>query len=60
MSSLKQIEANRRNALKVPDHRRRKANIFTLNALRHGLTARTVIANSKTQTITKPSVRLTV
>ncbi len=44
MSSLKQIEANRRNALKstgpkTPEDRSRS------NTLRHGLTAETVVAS---------------
>ena len=56
MSSLKQIEANRRNALKstgptTPEGKQRSR----CNALRHGLTAETVIAALEMQRITKPS-----
>ena len=45
MSSLKQIEANRRNALKStgPNNTGRQS-AFSRNAIRHGLTAETVIA----------------
>ena len=56
MTSLKQIAANRRNALKstgptTSEGKQRSR----CNAVRHGLTAETVIVGSKMQKITKPS-----
>ena len=55
MTSLKQIEANRRNALKstgptTPEGKRRRSRC---NAVRHGLTAETVITALEDSEITK-------